>query len=85
MTGWKDQNALLLRLKKDSWIDFIVFLIIPDLNFISVLGKKKIQTFLMLVGDQEHGATLTTGIQGPGINVIQNHFWDFNLSCGGFL
>lgn len=65
MKGRRDQNALLLRLKQDSWIDLIVFLFIPDLDFISVLGNKKIYTFLMLVGDQEHKATLTTGIQGP--------------------
>lgn len=84
MKGSRDQNALLLRLKQDSWIDLIVFLFIPDLDFISVLGNKKIQTFLMLVGDQEHGAILTTGIQGPRSNVIQNYIWDFNLSCGFF-
>lgn len=83
MTGRKDENALLLILKQDSWIDLAVFLSIPDLDFISVLGNKNIQIFLMLVSDlaKLHGATLTTGIQGPRSNVIQNPLWDFNLFC----
>lgn len=81
MIGSRDQNALLLRWKQNSWIDLFVFLFTPDLDFILVLGNKKIQTFLMLVGYHEHGATLRNGIQGPRSNVIQNHFWDFNLSC----
>lgn len=61
----------LLRQKQDSWIDLIVFLFIPDLDFKSVLRNKEIQTFLLLVSDQEHGTTLTTGIQGPRSNVIK--------------
>lgn len=81
MTGRKDENALLLILKQDSWIDLTVFLSIPDLDFISVLGNKNIQIFLRLVSDQGHGATLTTGIQGPRSNVMQNPLRDFNLFC----
>lgn len=81
MKGSKDQSALLLRLKQGSWIDLFVFLLIPDLDFISVLGNKKIQTFLMLVGNEEHGATSTNGIQWAQKQCNTNHLWDFNLFC----